>query len=280
MPQQVVGVSDLTIQPDCLVQVRVAEDSSLNGSYPVNSIGAIQLGYIGPVILYNKTEEEAERKIVGVLKTREFRVATVKVKILRASYDKVMVTGEMVSPGLIKIGASDTITLNDALLRAGGLKASVRGAKVKIVRDGLLSAVAPALKGEEYSLVTDDGDPSVPHVLLRNNDVAYVYSRTTRARQVTGSKTILVLGEVKRRGLYNFAGGESFTIMHLIFKMGGLPRYANPKAIRIIRRDRDGNEEELKVNADQILETGDPDEDVPLQHGDRVIVPQRRISLF
>jgi len=270
----------LTIQPDCLLQVRVAEDSSLNGSYPVNKIGAIQLGYVGPVILYNKSETAAAAKIVEVLKAREFRNATVRVKILRASYDRVEVVGAVDRPGVIQIGAGDTISLNDALLRAGGLKASIRGAKVRIVRDGLLSAVAPALKGEEYSLVSEEGDPNVPRVLLKNNDVAFVYSIKAQARQEGGGKTILVLGEVKRKGLYHFNSTEPATIMHLIFKMGGLPQYANVKAIRIIRTSQDGFEEEIKINAKRILSTGDPTEDFQLENGDRVIVPGRPIGLF
>ena len=279
-PEAVVAEAALTIQPDCLVQVRVEEDSSLNGSYPVNKIGAIQLGYVGPVILYNKSEADAAAKIVEVLKTREFRNATVRVKILRASYDRVEVLGDVSRPGVIQIGAGDTVSLNDALIRAGGLQASVRGAKVRIVRDGLLTAVAPALKGEEYSLVSEDGEPNVPHVLLKNNDVAFVYSINAQARQEGGGKTILVLGEVNRKGLYHFNSSEPATLMHLIFKMGGLPQYANVKAIRVIRTSDDGYEEEIKVNAKSILATGDPDEDFQLENGDRVIVPEKGISLF
>lgn len=282
VPAQAVEIrkAEITIQPDSLVQVRVDEDPSLNGSYPVNSIGAIQLGYVGPVILLNKTEQEAAGKIGEVLRTRDFKNATVAVRILRASYDTVGVFGSLSSPGVIKIGSGDSITLSDALLRAGGLAVSVRGARVKIVRDGLRSPIYLALEGEEYALMTEEGVPAVPDVRLRNNDVAYVFSAAEESRQEAASKSVLVLGEVNRAGLYTFAGAEPSTIMHLLFKMGGLPPYANGKAIRVIRRDAEGEEREFKVNARRILATGDPDEDFTLQNGDRILVPARRFSLF
>jgi len=273
----------ITIQPDCLLQIRVEEDSSLDGTYPVNEIGAVQLGYIGPVILFNRTEEQAALKIAQILKNREFHHATVRVRILRASYDSIQVTGGVNRPGVIKIGAGDAISLNDALLRAGGLRPAARGAKVKIVRKGLTSAVALALPGEEYVLVAEGGEPAVPDVHLRNNDVAYVYSLSADVRggDVTvGEKNILVLGEVPREGIYRFSGGEPCTIMHLIFKMGGLPPYANKKAVKILRRDDNGTEREIEIDVRDILRDGSPDADITLEHGDRVIVPERRLSLF
>jgi len=271
--------SKITIQPDCILQVSVEEDPNLDGSYPVNKIGAIELGYVGPIILYNKTEKEAEAKIASILKSRYFKKATVKVKILRASYDRIKVDGSVNQPGLIPIGAGDVITLNDALLRAGGIRASAKGARVRIVRGGLLSALASTLEGEEYSLVSEDGKPNIPYVTLSNNDVAYVFSSEVAAES-GGEKDILVLGEVRRPGVYRFTSEEPCTIMHLLFKLGELPPYANSKAVRIVRRDQNGVENEIVVDARKIISRGDPQDDVKLENGDRVIVPARRISLF
>jgi protein involved in polysaccharide export with SLBB domain len=270
----------ITIQPDCLLQIKVAEDEGLNGSYPVNEIGAVEVGYVGPIILYNMTEKDAEDKIGEVLESRYFRKATVDVRILRASYDKVRISGAVNAPGLVRIGAGDSISLNNALLRSGGLRASARGVKVRIVRGGLTNAVVSAEDGEEYSLITTDGRPTVPPVNLFNNDVAYVFSSEAVAAAVLGEKEIMVLGEVKKRGMYRFSGNEACTMMHLLFKMGDLPPYANKKAIKILRRDEYGEEREILVNAEKILEDGDPEDDVELENGDRVIVPARRIHLF
>jgi protein involved in polysaccharide export with SLBB domain len=275
----------ITIQRDCQVSVTVKEDPNLNGTYAVNEYGAIQLGYIGPVILINKTEREAEKKIKDTLLSRSFKVATVKVEIQKASYDNVLVTGGVHSGGLIKIGAGDSVSLNDALLRAGGVSVPISTAKVRVIRGGRLSAVALALSGEIHSLTDAEGAPFVPMVQLRNNDVAYVYSEQVAGAVMdagTGGsqKTVLVLGEVIRSGFISFSGQESATMMNLVFKMGGFPPYANDKAIKIIRRDKAGNETETVVNARRIMENGDPDLDVPLENGDRIVVGGRRITLF
>jgi polysaccharide export outer membrane protein len=268
----------LTIQRDCLVAVSVEEDASLNGTYAVNELGAIQFGYVGGVMLLNKTAQEAERKIKQVLESRTFKTATVKVEIQRASYDNVLVTGAVSQPGVIKIGAGDGITLNDALVRAGGVSLAVASARIRVVRGGRLSAVAPAMGGEVYKLVTDAGEPSVPGVQLRNNDVVYVFAENAPGMQA--DRNILVLGEVKRPGFYSFSGNERATVMNLVFKMGGLPPYANDKAMKIVRRDAKGGDVEIVVNARRMLESGDPDTDVPLEDGDRIIVPARRFSIF
>jgi protein involved in polysaccharide export with SLBB domain len=272
--------SSITIQPDCLLQIKVEEDEGLNGSYPINEIGALEFGYVGPVILYNMTERAAETKIQEVLESRYFHKATVNVRILRASYDRVRISGAVNAPGLIRIGAGDSILLNDALLRAGGLRPAARGAKVKIVREGLLSAVALASDGEVYSLLAQNGKPHVPEVSLHNNDVAYVYSSEAGAPAQIGEKEIMVLGEVKKRGVYRFSGNEACTMMHLLFKMGELPPYANKKAIEIFRRDEYGEETVIKVDAEKILRDGNPEEDIELENGDRIRVPARRIHLF
>jgi protein involved in polysaccharide export with SLBB domain len=279
-PSVVAGDARITIQPDCLVQIKVEEDHALDGSYPVNEIGAVELGYVGPVILYNRTESEAAQKIREVLETRHFRRATVSVKIIRASYDKIQVTGAVNQGGQVRIGAGDAISLNDALLRAGGLRPSVTGAKVRIVRGGLLSAVAPAMSGEVYALVTDEGKPCVPDVFLRNNDMAYVFSSQGEAAVEVGDKEVLVLGEVKRPGVYRFTGSEPCTMMHLVFKMGEFPLYANTKTVKVIRRDENESQQEYVVNVEKILQDGNPADDFALESGDRIIVPARRISLF
>ncbi|HAS81790.1 MAG TPA: hypothetical protein DCS43_03715 [Verrucomicrobia bacterium] len=280
-----VKAGDVTIQPDSILKVSVREDSALDGSYQVNEISAIQLGYVGPVFLHNMTEGQAALKIKEVLESRFFNQATVTVQILRASYDKIALQGRVSSPGIIKIGSGDRISLNDALLRVGNVTAPIKNARIRIVRGGLLRAVASNEPGEIYSLIDAKGNPEVPDVDLWNNDIAFVYASSGNnnspvAIAEKADKDILVLGEVKRQGMYRFADGSPATLMHLIFNMGGFPAYANTKAIKIIRRDDQGLEHEIIADASLILEDGSPERDIPLEHGDRVIVPPRKISIF
>jgi len=274
----------LTIQPESLVQIRVEEDPALDGSYAVNSIGAIPLGYVGPVVVYSMTEKQAAEKIESILRSRDFRKATVKVQIMRPSYDRIRVSGMVNKPGLVKIGAGDRIPLKSALLGAGGLNTSARSVQVRIIRGGLQSPVALSLEGELYPLVDTEGTPMIPDVFVQNNDMIHVVS--VKHGRKGGPKIkplvcdVLVLGEVKQEGIYRLKSGESASILYLILKMGGLPPYANKKAIRILRMDEEGFETEIRVNAVPLLEEGNPEDDVELENGDRVIVPARTISLF
>jgi protein involved in polysaccharide export with SLBB domain len=280
----VAKAGEVTIQPDCVLQVSVREDSALDGSYSVNDISAIQLGYVGPVFLRNMTEEQAAKKIKDVLENRFFNKATVSVRILGPSYDKVAVYGQVASGGVIKIGSGDRISLNDALLRAGNFTAAIKGVRVRIVRGGLLRAVSGSEDGEIFDLLDEDNNPKVPDVFLWNNDVAYIFTSTGPSDEpsavVDGDKDVLVLGEVNRQGIYRFKGGEPCSMLYLILKMGGFPTYANKEEIKLIRPDGEGGEKEIIVDATRVLREGNPDDDVKLENGDRIIVPARKISWF
>jgi hypothetical protein len=154
--------------------------------------------------------------------------------------------------------------------------------KVRIRRRGLLSLTPFAIEPEEYTLIGHDEKPNIPTVYLRPNDIVQVFSVGTGSPTEAsgGARSILVLGEVKRPGFYNFSPEEPCTMMRLVFKMGGFPPYADQKAVQIMRRNADGSEQKIKVNAARLMESGDPTDDVPLQNGDRVRVRQRWIVLF
>jgi protein involved in polysaccharide export with SLBB domain/outer membrane murein-binding lipoprotein Lpp len=274
------AIREMTIHPDCLLQINVAEDPSLNASYPVNADGAVELNYIGPVSVMGKTEREAAEKIRSVLLDRYFRTASVKVRIVRAAYGSVSITGAVRKPGAFKLGAGDTISLNDALLRVGGLQPSAQGGKVRVYRGGMQFALLEMAPREEYDLAESDGRPAIPDVSLANNDVAILLtpvaaSEPPGAATQAGEKDILVLGEVSRPGFYKFDAGDACTMMHLLFKVGTLPTWADTKKVRVLRRDETGIELEHKIDVQKLLKFGRPEDDYPLEHGDRVIFMER-----
>jgi polysaccharide export outer membrane protein len=271
--------ADVTIQPDSILWISIDEDPSLNGRYIVNEYTAIDFGYVGLVLLNDMTAKDAEGKLKRILEDRYVRQATVTVRMAKASYDRVSVIGAVVSSGLLKIGPGSTITLNDALRRAGGLKLEAATARVKIVRGGLLSPFGPISDGDIYPLVDASGKPSIPDIALANNDLVYVYAQKSASTTV-GEKRIVVLGEVARQGVIQFTDSEPCTMLYLLFKIGGLPRFAKGSAVRIVRRDKEGREREIKVDADALLSEGNPKNDVVLEDGDRVIVPVKKLSFL
>ncbi len=166
----------------------------------------------------------------------------------------------------------------------GNFTTSIKGARVRVVRGGLLRADSASVNGEIYELLDENDEPEIPDVSLWNNDVAYVYTSAGTGDQPSvveeGEKEILVLGEVNRQGIYRFNGASPCTMMHLIFKMGGFPTYADKENVKIIRPNSDGGEDEIIIDVSKILDEGDPNEDVRLENGDRVIIPERKLSWF
>ena len=269
----------MTIQPDTVLQITVEEDPSLSGRYVANEFCAIDFGYAGLVLLHEMTTDEATAKIKSILESRYMRKATVTVRISKASYDRVAVWGQVGHAGLVKIGPGSSVPLSDAILRSGGLKVGPNVARVKIIRNGLLDPFLDMADGEYYPFVSESGQPKVPDVRLGNNDIAFVFSSSSPSAAM-GDKKILLLGEVATPGVIRFSGDEPCTLMYMLFKIGGLPRFAKTDAIRIVRRDESGVETEIRANAAVLLKEGRPEDDVPLEDGDKVIVPARTISFF
>ena len=296
LPIQAADVADLgglgeqlragavTIQPDTVLRITVKEDPSLNGTYKVTDQGSIQFKYVGLTFLDNLTVEEAEARIRERLEGVYVRQATVDIQILQASYDRIRVEGLVKDPGPQKIGAGSRISLHAALLRAGGVVPSAQNAVVKIIRNGVIDPIAHSRPSEVVSLIGADGRPQVPEIFVSNNDLVQVGQReqTTRGgkRQLGGGVRILLLGEVGKPGYVEFGAGEEATLLNLVFRIGGFSRWANDKKIEVVRRNGYGLKEVFVVNAREIQEYGDPEDDFAFEHGDVVRVPPRRWPLF
>ena len=96
-----------------------------------------------------------------------------------------------------------------------------------------------------------------------------------------GAISVLVLGQLQKPGIYQFKAGQPCSMMHLMFRVAGqMTPYANRKKVTIIRKSATGWDEEIRVNVERLMKDGDPSADMPLQNGDRVVIPKRRISLF
>ena len=276
-----------TIQPDSILWIAVTEDPSLSGRYVVNDSSAIDFGYVGLVFLPDFTVEHAEAEIKRILEGRYLKNATVSVKLAKASYDRVSVQGNVQMPGEIKIGPGAAIPLNEALRRAGGLRASRESSRVKIIRGGAKTPFGAAAEGDIYPLMSQNGQMKVPEIFLRNDDLAYVFTPSSEVRQGgdaamtgMGGKRVILLGEVPRRGVIEFSENEPCTLMYLLFKIGGLPRFARGNKISVVRRDKNGNDKKFIMDGDKLMKDGRPEDDLVLETGDRIVVPARSISFL
>ena len=89
---------------------------------------------------------------------------------------------------------------------------------------------------------------------------------------------VIVVGEVKSPGIVKFAPGERRTLLRAIFKAGGFTDYAKSSVVRLIRQAPDGTRSEHSVNVADILSEGLLQNDLKLDPGDMLIVPQKIIG--
>jgi len=86
--------------------------------------------------------------------------------------------------------------------------------------------------------------------------------------------SVTVLGTVKNPGSISIPSTHDLTVSRAIQSVGGLDLSANDSAIRISRRNPDGTIKKIKVDLHALGSTGELTQDVKLEAGDVVFVPE------
>lgn len=164
------------------------------------------------------------------------------------------VLGEVKKPGTYQLGSSTT-ALN-AITLAGGFTEKASQIQVRLTRR--------LATGEEQVSVLDlsGTDPRAREILLKDGDILLV---------PTGN-TFYVLGEVKKPGAYQLE--QVTTAIQAVALAGGFTDKAAPGRTKIIRTHRDGRQETILVDLNEVLKRGRKEKDVPLAANDVVVVPE------
>ena len=99
------------------------------------------------------------------------------------------------------------------------------------------------------------------------------------AQYILGSQDVLLItvnlwGHVQRPGIYSIP--SSFGLIDLLSSAGGPLKSARLNDVRVIRK----NQDVIKVNVKEFMNTGNKDLLVPLQPGDLVIVSGSALDIF
>jgi len=105
---------------------------------------------------------------------------------------------------------------------------------------------------------------------LQPGDIFFVPSTRSVVRA-----QVFLLGEVNQRGAVSLGTGPNATVARLILSQGGMTDFANAGRVQIQRTAPDGSKKTMVVDVGRILKQGTFEEDVPLQDGDVVIVPEK-----
>jgi polysaccharide export outer membrane protein len=133
---------------------------------------------------------------------------------------------------------------------------------------------------EEGQIIQDvtlrDGDTIfIPAVNENNAQETRQLAQSTIA-PTSQSAEIAVVGEVPRPGPYQISGGGENppTVTQAIQAAGGITNLSDIRNIEVQRTTRTGTNKILVANLWELLQAGDVSQDVILQSGDTVVVPQ------
>jgi len=163
---------------------------------------------------------------------------------------KFSIKGAVASPG--KYPIQGTITLIDAIKLAGGLRKDANSKEIKVMRkneDGTVSEYLLDL--EKYGI----------YFVIKGRDII----------DVTMFGKFTIYGEIKKPG--NYLIMQDLGVADAILMAGGFTDIASKNSVKIIRYV-DGKRKVIKVPVAHIFRTGKTSDDVLLQDGDIVVVPE------
>ncbi len=293
--------TDYTLGAGDLIALNIFQVEEYSTQYPVLVDGTINLPLVGRVnvsgLTLKETSEAVSQKYSTYLKRPIVTVGLVTPRPL-----KIGVSGEVDNPGTYEVipsGENQKFpTLTDLITQAGG---------ILVIADVRNITVRRKMKDREvvfnsnlWSLVTE-GDIS-QDISLRDGDTVFVptaseinsaeinrLSETTFGLQVDEPIRVAVVGEVYRPGTH-FIQPEQLSrntnasqdkpesipprLSQAINVAEGIKPLANVREIEIRRTAWDGTEKLIAVDLWELLQSGDINQDVILQEGDKIVIPK------
>jgi polysaccharide export outer membrane protein len=164
------------------------------------------------------------------------------------------VQGEVRKPGAYALEKATTAV--DAITMAGGLTdraAPATGAVLRKRPDGSQQRIPLDLSG---------ADPRAREVALVDGDTVVV----------PAGNTFYILGEVKKPGAYQL--DQAATVLEGVALAGGFTDKAAPNRTRVIRNHKDGRQESIVIDLNDVMKRGRKDKDVSLSPNDVIVVPE------
>jgi polysaccharide biosynthesis/export protein len=217
---------------------------------------------------------------------------------------KIAILGEVGKPGTYSMkgeapangGRVSLPTITEAMRLAGGgtSQADIANIRVKRVTKTGVYQVIPI----NLLRLLDNGDLT-QDLILQDGDTIYlpsdpVIGSTTSRRLITSSFgpqvlnpiKVAIVGQVNRPGTYNIKGDANSsntaqninlsppTVTQAILVAGGIKPTADVRQVVLRRYNRSGNVQDVKLNLWNLLTRGDISQDLQLQEGDRLFIPE------
>lgn len=249
-----------TILPGDELRFAVLGQADLTFEIRVPQDGVIQYPLIGKVALAGRFPEQVREEIKLRLEEDYLVSADVTVLVKAFAPKRIYVLGSVAHPLDGEVPGGQSVTLLQAIARAGGFTEDAAKHRVIIYR--LAEGGGPNRVAIPLSMVgLQKGQGRDP--VLFPDDIVLVPSR----------EKVYVLGQVTRPGAFQADVDNGLLASQAITLAGGYTRVANDSGVRLLRRDKSGARRAYVLNLARVV-SGFPHEDVPLQPGDVLFVPE------
>lgn len=295
--------TDYTLGAGDTINLDIFQVEEYSGDYPVLVDGTISLPLVGRVdvrdLSLQETSEAVSKEYATYLKRPIITVGLVTPRPLRIG-----ISGEVDNPGAYEVALTTETpqfpTVTDMLEQAGGITtiADVRnvrvtrqkGGKEMVYNANLWDLLTKSQIKQDISL--RDGDTIfIPTTDEINTTELDRLAQASFGLQSDKPIKVAVVGEVYRPGSHfvkpellsdennngaNQGKRESIPprLSQAINAANGIKPLANVTEVQVKRTAWNGEEKIIAVNLWDVLQTGDTSQDIILQEGDKIIIPE------
>jgi polysaccharide export outer membrane protein len=267
------------------VRVDILNVPEYSKEYQVLVNGSLNLHRAGNLRVAGMTIKQAEQ-VIATRYRRVLKQPTVDLSLISARPLNVAIAGEIGKPGTYALtfgegGKFPTVT--KLIREAGGMNRSANPRQV-VLRRAQRSGGDQEIRLNLWELFQTGNIRQ--DVALRDGDSVFIPAASevnlAEAAQFADANfsnnseqplNVAVVGEVMRPGPHTLKT-KTPTLTQAIQEAGGIKQLANLKEIKVRRATRSGAGQTINVNLWELLKTGNMSQDLVLQQGDTIEVPQ------
>jgi len=241
-----------------LLEISVFGLDEMSQTVRVSEKGKITLPLLGEIEVEDLTKAEVERKLGQLLEKKYLKNPQITIFIREYQSKKVYILGAVGKPGSYELLGRQTVL--QLISDAGGLIDDA-GDEIIVIRQHKNGS------SKTLRILIDDlilkGDARL-NIPVEPNDIVNI--------PVDKTVFIYVFGQVRRPGALNVKKLNIPTLLQVIAQAGGFSERASKRRVLIKRIDKDGKEQEIKVNVKDIIKG--KKKDIQLKENDVVYVPE------
>lgn len=246
------------IGPKDLLEITVFGLDEMNKIVRVSEDGNITLPLIGEIEVEDLTKSELEQKLARLLEEKYLHNPQVTIFIREYQSKRVSIIGAVKEPGRYELLGRQTLL--HMIAQAGGMTDQA-GDQIIVVREET-DGSSRSLRISIDDLILE-GDSSL-NIPLEPGDIVNI--------PIDMVVHVYVFGQVKEPGALEVKKSNIPTLVQAIAQAGGFSERAAKGRVVLKRKNKQGEEEETKVNVKAIMKG--KIEDIQLKENDVVFVPE------